>query len=221
MTRPRRSAGCSLLRGLVLLLLATPALARGTAADAKYGSLDALLAAFRSSPGFSAHFREEKRLSLLAAPLISKGTLYYQRPGLLARHISAPSPSITILEPQRVRVFDGKRWSQLDLSSKPLVRAFVEGFARILAGDRVVLERLYRLGFRRHGKGWLVVLVPRRPPLSKVIKRLEISGRGLSLQTLRVLEKGGDSSTMTFEKVEPRRRFSAQERARFFPRGPR
>src|SRR5262245_33876290 len=57
-------------------------------ADAK-----ALFATFARIPGLEAHYTEKKHLALLAAPLESKGRLYFLAPGYLARVVESPEKS--------------------------------------------------------------------------------------------------------------------------------
>src|SRR5690606_13028439 len=49
--------------------------------------------------GLEATFVETKKLALLRAPLKSKGSLYYMRPGYLLREIESPSPSRVLITP--------------------------------------------------------------------------------------------------------------------------
>ena len=188
--------------------------------SAKPVTLPNLLQAFAQSPGVMAQFTEQKRIALLSAPLTSSGTLYYAQPGMLARHTTAPEPSILIVDPTQVRMFDGKRWEVIGLDAKPVVRLFVESFVRILQGDSVALQKLYTIDFKTlpaSPGAWLLVLKPKIAPMDKLIDRLEVSGQQLVLNRLRIVEAGGDETVTDFHHVDPARRFTAAEKAKFFP----
>ena len=99
----RKVVGVVLVAGA---LLAGPAAAQEPVAApvASTPALEQLLARFAAMSGLSARFREEKRMALLAAPLVSEGTLYFAPKGRLARHITAPAPA-TVLLTQTAPVF--------------------------------------------------------------------------------------------------------------------
>lgn len=185
-------------------------------------NLPGLLKAFAQSPGVYAQFTEKKHMALLAAPLESAGTLAFTPPGLLARHTTAPETSVLIVEPSRVRMFDGKRWEAMELESKPVVRLFVESFVRILQGDEVALRRLYSIDFKTETavpSRWTLILKPRIAPMDKLIDRLELHGDKLVMDRMRIVEVGGDETVTEFRAVDPARRYSDAEKAKFFFQG--
>ncbi len=81
-----RWAGC-----LALTFVAIAPISASTArADDAPIAIDALLARFKAVPGLQAKWHEEKRIALLAKPLVSDGTLHYAPPQKLARHTLSP-----------------------------------------------------------------------------------------------------------------------------------
>src|SRR4051812_34136298 len=109
-------AGAALLAALVLPAGQTPgARADDKPAPAAATGLDALMARFRAIPGLSARFREEKRIALLARPLVSEGTIHYAPPGRLARHQLTPTISSVLLEGATLRFGDGTTEERVDL----------------------------------------------------------------------------------------------------------
>src|SRR5262249_34114382 len=75
-----------------------PVAAAGAAAAPP--TLAALLEGFRTMPGFEARFEEEKTLALLAAPLKSRGRLYFAPPATLLRRVEAPDPHDILIREQ-------------------------------------------------------------------------------------------------------------------------
>lgn len=187
-------------------------------------TLETLLGAFEKMPGLEARFVEDKHIGLLAAPLQSKGRLYFVPPGLLARHTDTPTKSSVIIAPDAVRYSDSEGSGRIDLSARPDVRLFVESFVRVLAGDRAGLERIYALRFdpaAPDGEGWALELSPRGPPLKDLVTRLRIRGRGLAVTEIRVDEATGDYSLTRILEADPQRRFTPDERKRLFDVAPR
>ena len=180
-------------------------------------TLDGLLAEFAAMPGLRAGFREEKRIALLEEPLVSEGTLHFAPPGRLARHVTAPSPSSVVIDGDRLLFGDAKGTRELDLAARPPVRAFVDAFVKLLAGDRPALERLFSAELTPQEKGaWRLVLRPRASPLKVVFDRLEAEGTGVVLSRLGVFERSGDSTETTFHDVDATRAYTPDELARLF-----
>lgn len=199
-----------------LLLLGALALAPAPGRAAP-DALDDLLARFRAMPGLEADFREEKRFALLDAPLVSRGTLHFQPPGRLARHVTAPAPSTVLLDGDRLAFGDEHGRTELDLARRPAVRLFVDAFVKVLAGDRPALARIFHLAHApADDDGWTLVLRPRVSPLKEAIERLELQGRGLVLARMRLVEVGGDETLTTFSRVDVERRYGPDEAARVF-----
>lgn len=196
-----------------------------TSVDVAVLDLDALLERFAAMPGLYAEFREEKHLALLEMPLVNEGTLHFAQ-GAFARHVESPTPSRLVVDRGRLSFADATGAEQIDLRSNPIAALFVESFTKILAGDRVALESMYDMQLHETGVdaagdvGWQIDLRPRVEPLDRVIARVEVTGHGVSLESMRVVEVGGDETITTFSRVDPRRTYSAAERRRVFSARP-
>lgn len=180
-------------------------------------ALETLLARFAAMSGLSAKFREEKRMALLAAPLVNEGVLYFAPKGKLARHITAPAPATVLIDEGTLRYADAGGSETLSLDSNPVLRLFIDSFVKIFAGDREALARMYTLELQALpaagavGDRWLLKLRPRVAPITQIIERVEISGHDVTLEAMRVVEIGGDETVTTFSEVDTKRRFTADE----------
>jgi hypothetical protein len=176
-------------------------------------TVDALMSRFRASPGLSAGFREEKRIALLAKPLplVSEGTVHYAPPGRLARHTRTPSASSVLLEDGTLRYGDGTKEEKVDLGANPAVRAFVESFLQLLAGDRAALERTFTVELRTPSERWEIVLTPKSAPLSRAVKQMTFEGDAAAVSRMRVVETNGDVAVTTFTGVDAQRRYTPAE----------
>jgi outer membrane lipoprotein-sorting protein len=193
---------------------ASPAAASDHAAPL---TLDALLTRFRGVVGLSAHFHEEKRIALLAQPLISEGTVHYAPPGKIARHTLTPSSSSVVLDGTTLRFGDGTTERSIDVASSPVVRAFVDSFLAVLAGDRAALERSFKVDFHSPGgQKWELVLVPREASLTGILREIRFTGDGLVLSQMRIREASGDEGLTTFSEVDTAHVYSPAEAARVF-----
>jgi hypothetical protein len=186
-------------------------------------TLDVLMTRFRASPGLVANFREEKRIALLADPLVSTGVVYYAPPRRFARQTSSPSVASLVLDGDKL-TFSGAGSDapqSMDLRGNAIASAFVDGFLGVIAGDRAALDRNFVLDFHANdaahpGDDWDVSLVPRSNDVKKILREVRFKGDGIVVNEMRVLETSGDESTTTFRDVDPAHHFSADEASNVF-----
>jgi outer membrane lipoprotein-sorting protein len=195
--------------------------ASGPGAEAGPVTIDSLLARFRGIVGLSAHFREEKRIALLAQPLVSEGTVHYAPPGRIARHTLTPSPSAVVLDGTTLRFGDATSEHSIDTGASPVVRAFVDSFLAILAGDRASLEKSFVVDFHNPaGQKWEIGLTPRDAGLAKIIREIRFTGDGVVLAQMRIREATGDEGVTTFSDVDAAHRYTPAEADRVFRLAP-
>jgi hypothetical protein len=173
-----------------------------------------------STPGVRAEFREEKRLALLEAPLVSEGTLYFVPPSRLARITSRPGESTLVIDGGRMSYTDATGASDVDLAGSRVARSMVENFVVLFGGDLAALRERYRIEFEAEGTRWQMRLIPKAAPLSQFIASVEMRGAGPALEEMVIREPDGDFTTTRFRRVETDRRFTPEELARLFPPGP-
>jgi len=186
-------------------------------------TVDELLAMFKRLPGVRAHFREEKHLALLEAPLVNEGTLAYAPPGRLVRHTERPVASTVLIDRGQLSfgaAGDPGSGQKLDLATNPVARAFVDSFLLLLAGDGAGLARTFTLEIRpwgpAKGRGWQLTLVPRDAPMNKILTSLTLHGRALDIADLDLRETSGDWSHTEFTNVDVTHAISPAEQTRLF-----
>lgn len=205
-----RASGHALAATLGLLTAAAGA-AQPTA-----WTVESLLTGFREIRGLEASFREEKTISLLAAPLISEGTLYFAPPARLARHVSRPAPSTLRICDGVLTIGDDSGFEEIDLEASPVLHDYVNSFLRILEGDADELARLWEMELTGHAEGWQLRLRPLLESIAVTIEEMLLEGHGALVERLRIVESSGDESLTTFSQIQPERRFSTEELERIF-----
>ena len=191
------------------------------AAEKAPADIDALLAGLAKAPGLYARFREEKHITLLQQPLVSEGSLYFTPPARFARHTEKPIKSTMIIDGNRLQ-FGSTEGSheEMNLGTNPVARLFADAFVMLLSGNRAGLEKIFKMQLAPKPGGapgeWKLVLTPRVAPMDKLIKELELRGRGLNLNELDVREANGDWTRTSFTNVDLNRRYTPAEQTKFF-----
>jgi hypothetical protein len=194
---------------------------RAPQGDPQAPTLELLMKEMAATPGVLAEFVERKELSLLAAPLETRGRIAFVPPDRLSRVTTEPDPSALLLDGSRLRYRDGAGGDDVDLSVSPVAREFVDNFVVLFNGDLASLERRYRVSFRAEPAegSWVIGLVPRDAPLSKLIETITLRGDGRSLREMTVMETDGDRTVTTLVRVDPQHRFTEQELDELFESG--
>ncbi|MDH3212843.1 MAG: outer membrane lipoprotein carrier protein LolA [Myxococcales bacterium] len=192
--------------------------------------LAALLERMASTAGVEATYVERRELSLLVAPLDSRGVIYFVPPDRFARFTLEPGYSSLVADGDGLRLREGRNAEEMDLSGSPLARGFVESFTVLWSGDRDELERLYAVELRdigpagvEPGEGppardvsWELRLSPRHAPLSRVITAITLRGGSGGTREMVVEEEDGDRTVTTFEWIRADRAFADSELRRIF-----
>lgn len=184
-------------------------------------TLDVLLARFRAIPGLFARYREEKHIALLAEPLVSEGTVHFAPPRRVARHTVTPTPSSVVYDGTSLRFGDASGEQRIDVGASPVVRAFVDSFVDVLAGDRAGLDRAFVVEFHSGDSAhpretWELSLVPRSPDLLAILREVRFAGDGVVVSRMVIREASGDEGITTFSAVDAAHRYSPEEAARVF-----
>jgi outer membrane lipoprotein-sorting protein len=191
-------------------------LAAHAAAAEPAPTLEALMAGMAETPGVEARFLETKEIALLSEPIETRGTLAFVPPDRLLRTTTEPSRSRLVIAGDRFSFRDAAGGDAVDLSANPLAREFVDNFIVLFNGDLEALRRRYEPALRADESGWELALRPRHRPLSDLIERITLSGRGRALLRMEMLERDGDRTTTRFEEVQVDRRFTPEEVERLF-----
>jgi hypothetical protein len=191
-----------------------------TTADRGPVDIDALLVGLSKAPGLYAHFREEKHITLLQQPLVSERSIYFAPPARFARHTEKPIASTMIIDGNQLQFGSADNQESMNLGTNPVARLFADAFVMLLSGNRAGLEKIFKMQLAPRPGGasgeWKLVLTPRVAPMDKMIKEMELRGRGLNLNELDVRETSGDWTRTSFSDVDLNRRYTPAEQAKFF-----
>lgn len=183
------------LLGAACLLLSGAAMAGNFSAQ----ELMALLATPRSA---TARFVETRYSALLKAPLVSRGTLAYQRPDRMVKHTEAPHEERIVLEAGRLSIESRSLGSETaaSLGRNPSVAALVESIRATRAGDLSALARYYEVSVSGSPSQWQIILVPRAPALAEYVESITVTGVDARIARIEVREASGDRTVTEIEE---------------------
>ena len=161
--------------------------------------LGELMREMAAVPASRTRFVETRHLALLTHPLELKGSLTYERPHRLTKHVESPFDETLTVDGEALTLVNKTKGEQrfVSLREQPALRALVESVRATLAGDGAQLERHYRVKFSGGRDAWQLRLVPREAQLRAYVESIALSGAGARMQRIEVLESGGDRSVMT------------------------
>jgi len=144
---------------------------------------------------FSCKFTEEKRVALLARPLKSSGTIYFDRDKGIARTTQTPKLQHVILTKTTLRIRTETKTEEIPLDKSKDLKAFALIFPTLLRGDRTELERTFDIGLYGSDKDWwALTFTPKTDSLKKLIKRVVVFGRKAEVFSLQIAEANGDTT---------------------------
>ncbi|HUL14211.1 MAG TPA: LolA-related protein [Methylococcaceae bacterium] len=164
-------------------------------------NLPALMQTLSQAPQGETRFTERKTMSLLKEPLTLTGTLRYQAPSRLEKHILTPFDERYTVDGDTLTIDNPSKQlhKSFSLASYPALWAFVESIRAPLAGDLEVLQRFYRISLGGSQRNWLLALVPIEPEMAKMVRLIRIKGNGNRMSRVEIAEANGDDSVMLIE----------------------
>ena len=208
----------SLLIGIIVLAHGSTVIA---GEDPGAPTVDSLLSRFAAVPGLEARFREEKRIAILAAPIVSEGTIHFAPPARLVRKTVTPQSSTLLINGETLLIGDGEDVEEIDLQANPVVRDYVVSFLKLLEGDRETLERIWRMEVASRDKEWELTLWPLSESIKGILHSMVFRGHGAVVEWMMVVETNGDETVTSFFDIDATRHYSEAELNRLFQVTPR
>lgn len=143
----------------------------------------------------SCSFNEEKHVALLAKPLRSTGTIFFDRERGIARTTLTPKPQQVIVTKTMLRIKKDKRVEEIPLDKSKDLKAFAMIFPTLLRGDRAELEKSFTIGlYGSDAAWWALTFTPKTASLKKLVRSVTVFGHKTALVSLQVIEASGDST---------------------------
>jgi hypothetical protein len=191
----------NLLRVLSGLALSLTLLAPAWSTD---WDLDRLMQSLAKTKEGRATFVEKKTFALLDRPLESSGELLYVAPDRLEKRTIKPKPESMLVDGNTLTVERGKQKHSVQMQEYPELAGFIDSIRGTLAGDRKALERSFKLQLDGSADRWTLDLWPTDAKLANTIYLVQIKGSRDDVKSFEIIQKDGDRSLMTIERVSSR-----------------
>jgi hypothetical protein len=176
----------------VLLMLAAAPWALAGDSD-----LDRIMSALAQRKHGHVTFVEKKFIAMLTRPVESSGELLYDAPDRLEKKTLKPRSESLVIEGGVISAQRGQHHYVLDVKQYPQVLPFIESMRATLAGDRVALERIFKVDIAGNFDEWTLVLTPLDSKLTRTVKEIHIEGEKDLIRLVEIREADGDRSLLT------------------------
>jgi hypothetical protein len=186
----RQNPRCRTMRGSAMgFAVLCLGLSIGTVGAQSADSAWILKALARPAP-MRTDFVEVRESPLLKAPLRLSGEYRRPREDTLVREVRSPYRETTTIvssasgtsEASIVR--PGKPARTFSLSRAPELASLQSSFGALLAGDRVLLERVYRVTAQGDRARWTLILAPKDKALAARVRDIVLYGQGAELRCI-------------------------------------
>jgi outer membrane lipoprotein-sorting protein len=148
------------------------------------------------APEGEVSYTEKKYSSLLTEPVVSSGTLTYQRPDTVEKNMMAPRKERFRITGEELIVMRKGAEKRYPLSSQPLLAAFAASLRGVLGGNAELLGQHYRLTLDGDEQEWRLEMTPIEAEITRYVERISVSGHAGRIAQIEVHERSGDRSVL-------------------------
>jgi outer membrane lipoprotein-sorting protein len=145
-------------------------------------------------------YTQVKQSKLFKKTLTSKGELWVAG-GDLRFDTTAPSAGSFVVSGKTAKMKNGEQMDVLPIDKLPKVSAFLGAFSGLFVGRLGEIEKEFVLAAECSGAQNTLVLTPKSDAFS-FLATIRLALAGGKLRTLELVEKSGDSSTITLERCD-------------------
>jgi outer membrane lipoprotein-sorting protein len=194
----------TLLAAAALLLGSLILASRCPAAEERAESLEHVRKAFSTVKSIRTDFTQEKRMKILARPLVSEGRFFYRSPADIRWEYTSPVRSILLMDGGDVKRYTWRdpAWVRERGAGLEAMRFVLQDISGWVSGD-FESSRHFRAELES-GPYMRVVLIPRDPAIGSFIEQvvLTLSSRPGVLKSVEIIEGPTNSTLIEFQNTE-------------------
>lgn len=159
---------------------------------------------FSSRTGtIQADFTQEKEMSFMQETIVSPGRFYFQKEKLLRWEYTGPVIYAIVVNGNRIRISDEGREKDFDAGSNRIFMEISDIMSGMVNGSLLNSDK-FRATWFESPAHYIVELVPVATAMKDYLSmiRLEISKQDFSVDGLKMVEKSGDFTRITFRNKQ-------------------
>lgn len=188
-------------RSSILWVFAVIALFATNVTHAESFDLARLMQLLSLAPEVEVAYSEKKYSSLLTEPIVSSGTLTFNRPDTVEKNTLLPRKERFRIAGEELIVARKGTEKRYPLSSQPLLAAFAASLRGVLGGDVELLRRHYLLTLTGEEQQWQLQMTPVEAEISRYVERISVTGHAGQIEQIEVREHSGDRSVLQVLQV--------------------
>lgn len=165
--------------------------------------IDQLMQSLAKNKSGRATFVEKKHIALLDTPVQSSGELSYVAPGRIEKHTIKPRAESMVIDGDVMYIERGRQKLTVQLPDYPELAGFIDSLRGTLAGDRKMLERMFRLKLEGSEAKWTLMLWPTMAKMANNIHLIRITGSHDDVRNIDLIQTDGDRTVTAITRVAP------------------
>lgn len=169
-------------------------------ADQKTEILQQIAAASSKINSLECKFIQKKNISVLSETVVSQGIMYFKKDDNLRWQYNSPYQYLFVLSAGKVMIKSENKTEKYDTDKNRIFKEISEIMIGGVSGKMLVDEKKFNTTFFVSNSSIKVVLIPKNKELQKLMKSITLafSKKDWTVNSIEMIEKGGDSTLITF-----------------------
>lgn len=148
-------------------------------------------------------FVQEKHLSFMEDSIVSKGILRYKKEKKLRLEYTVPFKYLMVLNNDKIHIKEGNKTTKFDTRSNKLFKQINDMLMNTMNGN-VLNSKDYLIAYYENNDDYMLELIPQDKSVLELIQKLRIyiDKKKINVHKVRIIEKSGDYTLMTFLNIQ-------------------
>lgn len=156
--------------------------------------------ATKTTNSVESDFTQNKNLSILAKPIISKGKFWYKKEKKVRWEYTEPYLYLIVIKESKLFIKDKNNQKQYDTQSNKMFQQLNDFLIGCINGEILNNTTDFEIGFKENESLYFVTLIPKAQQMKKMLNEIHIyfDKKDLSVSKLKMVEQGGDFTIIEF-----------------------
>ena len=149
------------------------------------------------------NFVQVKTLKMVRSKVVSRGNMYYSRPGRLRWEYTSPYRYTFILNGQTVLLKNARGNSRINVEQSKMFKEITRIMMSSVLGTCVSDNRDFTVSLQGPGNSWQAVMAPKRNPMKQMFSTIVVyfdMARSI-VSSVKMVERNGDTTVIQLKNV--------------------